>query len=176
MKGFTLFEMMIAVSILAVIVMGGTVVFYRTLSSSGTNQAQIDVTSSSNQVLQAIENNIRFKKVLAVSGVDRATCQATSGFSVSGSTLSVYDDYCSTVYSLTEDNKVASSSSPVCSGGMGVVDISSPDLKVNDLQFVWTCNPGANDAIKVTIVTNDVDSATSPDHAFSRDINMYNSF
>lgn len=169
-KAFTLVEMMIAVTVMAVIVMGGTMVFFRTLSSSGVNQSVLNVSASSAQTLLAIENNIRYKKVLSLNASDRAACvvAGANGNSVQGDTLKVYDDYGTTTYSLSANN-IASDS------GSGVITINSPNLNVNSLLFEWMCTPGTYDKIRVTINTNDVNLPGSQGRVFSREINMYNS-
>lgn len=171
-RGFTLLEMMIAVSIMSVIVMGGTLILFRTLGSSGINQSQLNVTSSGNQVLQAIENNIRFQRVKSVSDdsniYDRTKCmeKGKTGDFVSGAKLEVYDQFDSTLYSRSDD-KISSNSSV----------ISSDNLVIKEIVFKWYCIPGTNDRVSVTIKVNEAGlSETVPDRTQTRDINMYNSF
>lgn len=164
--------MMIAVSVMTVIVMGGTIVFFRTLSSGGINQAQLNVTSSGNQVLQAIENSVKYEKVKSVSDgtntYERDACvlAGKTGGSVSGNSLTVYDQFDTTNYTLANDK--LSSNSAV---------ISSPNLVIKSVSFEWTCLPGSYDKLRVTLVSNDSGLSSSvPDRTLSRDINMYNSF
>lgn len=170
--GFTLIEMMIAVSVMAVIVMGGTLVFFRSLGSSGVNQAQINIIASSNQVLAAVENSIRYQEIKELSdGVnfyDRDDCitAGKTGGSLSGNRLIVNDLFGESIYSISAV-KLTSNSAV----------ISSPNLIIRSVSFKWFCIAGSNDKLQLQIVANDTGLTTSvPDRTISRDINMYNNY
>jgi prepilin-type N-terminal cleavage/methylation domain-containing protein len=168
LKGFTLMEMMIAVSLMSVVVMAGTMVFYKSLSSSGMNQAQVNITASSNQVLQLIENSIKYQQINGVGTKVRSDCIAASNSSgsVTGSTLLVHDQFGATTFSRDAVNNKVSSNSAV---------ISSPNLEINSLSFDWFCVPGSSDILRVTIKTRDIGlSQLTTYQTFSKDINMYN--
>lgn len=174
-------EMMIAVSVMAVIVMGGTMVFFRTLSSSGINQAQLNINASSNQVLNAIETNIQYQKVRSVTEAgntyDRDDCvlAGKTGISVFGSELEVYDEFGTTTYSLEMDGKIGSTEDDKLISSNSAA-ISSPNLLIRSIRFDWFCIPGSADKLRITLVSNDKGLTSEiPDRLFSRDINMYNS-
>lgn len=173
-NGFTLVEMMIAISVLAVLVLGGTMIFYKTLSSGSLNQATLNTGSSSGQVLAAIESNIRYKKVYSVTDAGsnisyRSTCLA-NGSVPNGKILTVYDNFGTTNYKIL-NNQIASDS-----GVVPTPVISTSNLRVVDITFTWFCTPGANDIVRVLVTTNDINTAGTPNKTFSKDINMYNSY
>lgn len=166
-SGFTLIELMIAFAVITVLLMGGTLIFSKTIGSGGVNQAKLNVLTSSNQLLQAVENGIRFKNVVGVGSYTRDQCldAGKTGDFVSDTILIVSDMFGITTYSISS-YKMSSNSAV----------ISSPNLKIKSVSFNWYCIPGSNDKIQVAITTNDIGlTASIPDNTFSRSINMYNS-
>jgi len=63
MKGFTLIEVVIAVMLLAVILWGGTSLFFQSLRSSGLSDVNSNLDNSLQTILSSIEKDIRYGEV-----------------------------------------------------------------------------------------------------------------
>ncbi len=147
MKGYTLIEVVIAVMLLAIILLGGTALFFQTLRTSGLSEVDLNLTSSLGQTMSAIERDSRFSQVVDVDSGVRSDCVAAGEGGYSGTTLTVKDlGGLETVYSLS-GNRIAS----VAAQTGRSVFISSSDISVTRLNFVWYCQGGINDKLKLEI-------------------------
>ncbi len=162
-NGFTLLEMMVAISIMAILISGGTLILFKTLGSRGYNQADLNINTAGSQIMESIEQSIKYSNAEAVGANDREDCAAAGVSGVTASTLSVSDSWGTSVYSLV-GTSIASNSAT----------ISSSEVEVTNLEFVWTCVSGAGDKVKISFRLNDT-SATTLARDFLREINMYNS-
>lgn len=168
--GFTLIELMMSVSILVILSIGGSLVLFKTLGSKSFDAADSTITSSATQTLIAFEKTIKFARVdsLSIGGTTtyiRADCDAAGVNGVVGDTINVHDLYGNSSFTL--------SGSGIASSG---AVMSTADLVISNLAFTWYCVPGRNDRLKVSFKGTYVGS---PGGAwirdFSRDINLYNS-
>jgi prepilin-type N-terminal cleavage/methylation domain-containing protein len=166
MKGFTLLELMIVVSVMAVLIMGATLVMYKTLSSRGQNQAETNINQAGSQAMEAIEQSVKFSTIEGVGVVKRATCLTAGAGGISGSTLSVSDSWGTTTYSLNASSKIASNSA----------EISGSLVVVTNLSFTWLCAQGYPDKLRISFEMNDAEvSDVLLKRTFRRDISLYNS-
>jgi len=165
-NGFTLIEIMIVVSVMAVLIMGGSLVMFKTMSSRGQNQIDININQAASQIVDMIEKGIAFSIVGSVGGSTRQMCIDAGSTGVEGSTLTVSDVWGSTTYSLNLDDNIASNSTVV----------STSNVIVSDLSFRWFCVSGYPDKIRVSFTLDDLAADSGVlDRTFRRDINMYNS-
>lgn len=172
--GYTLVELVMAVSLLIIVTLGGTAIFYRSFRSSGVSDKQSVLNSSLRLLDEMIEQNLRYGSVISVENASgqklRSDC-VTSGLSelgVSGDKLEFKDASGGVaVYSLLEDGTVSSNS--------GVI-VSNPEIVVTKLVFTWYCRSGVNDKINLYIEANS--GATTGEvitGKFNKDINLLNS-
>ena len=171
-SGFTLVEMMIAVSVLAVIMVGGTLVMFKTISSRGQNQADININQIGSQAMDAIEQSVKFSYVDTVGGFSRVDCIGAGSAGVSGNILTVSDQWGTTTYAtesfggVGESVQIASNSTP----------ISSPIVNASSLVFTWICGNNVSDKLSVSFDLDDVSVQGGVlRRTFRRYINMYNS-
>lgn len=171
-KGYTLLELIMAVSLLVIVLTGGTAIFYRSFRSSGLSDVQTVVNNSLRTLDEMIERSLRYGVVYRVSSgiVDnfRNDCLLAGSTGVAGNTLVVKDSMGGDVtYSLLPGGTVSSNS--------GVI-ISNPGIIVTKLQFTWICKSGVNDKMNLDIEANasgkSGEVATS---SLKKDINLLNS-
>jgi prepilin-type N-terminal cleavage/methylation domain-containing protein len=172
-RGYTLVELIMAVSLLVIVLVGGTAIFYRSFRSSGVSDIQTTVNNGLRALDESIEQVLRYGVVVRVAssfGSDsaRTECLAASLDGVSGDTLVVKDVYGGVAtYSLLDDGTVSSNSGEI---------ISNPGIFVTNLRFTWTCRSGVNDKINLLIEASA--SAITGEGAtgvLNKDINLLNS-
>jgi len=166
-EGYTLIELVMAISLLVIILVGGTTIFYRSFKSSGVSDLQTTLNGSLRSLDEMIERTLRFGEVIRVGdNYFREDCLAGK---VSGSTLVVKDPAGGiATYSLLEDGTVSSNSADVI--------ISNSGIKVTKLLFTWYCRSGVNDKMNLQIEAEPVSKASIGQTAsFNKDINLLNS-
>src|SRR5258706_13647206 len=88
--GYTLIELLIAILLLAVILLGGTSLFYRNLRSSGLGDVDLGLNTALRLVLSVIERDIRYGTVNSVGACVRADCLISGLTCCFGGTLFIY--------------------------------------------------------------------------------------
>lgn len=172
-RGYTLIELVIVVSLLVVILLGGTTIFYRSLRSSGVGNVDLNVTSEMRTLLSSIERDIRFSVVNSVGTSQRSDCLSAGSDGVQGNSLSVTDlQGLTTSYEL-DTERVASVSAVTNEK----VYLTNTNSRITGLTFTWYCQAGVSDKIKIDI---DVASAVLGSglditRNVERDINLLNS-
>ena len=173
-SGYTLIELVVTISLLVIVLIGGTAIFYRSLRSSGVSDIQTSTNNSLRSLDEMIERSLRYGTVLRVikSGekIDyyRPDCLSSGAEGVSGDSLVVRDNSGGTaIYTLLSDGTVSSNS--------GVV-ISNPGIIVNVLRFTWICRSGVNDKINLYIeASSGAKTGEGITKSFNKDINLLNS-
>lgn len=143
-NGYTLVELVVAVSLLSIVLLGGTIIFFKSFKSSGVSDAQTNVNNSVRSLEEMIEKAVKYGTVYRVVGAsdnDRTACLAAGSTGVVGSQVSVRDlNGGSALYSFA--NGEVSSNSAV---------ISNPSVTVTKFQITWYCRSGVNDKMKIEI-------------------------
>lgn len=173
MKGYTLIEVIIAVVLLAIILLGGTSLFYQNLKLSGLSDVDSNLSNSLRTILSSIEKDIRYAQITAVGEGTRLDCVAAGEAGYVGDSLTVSDlDGYGTVYSV-EDDKIASTSSQTDR----VSYLTSDDLSISKLEFTWYCATNISDKIKIVIdgSSNALSSGIEVERSVSAEINLLNS-
>jgi len=117
-KGYTLIELIITISLLVIVLVGGTTIFYRSFRSSGVSDIQATLNDSLNSLDTMIESVLRYGAVIRLVDADgnqklRADCLEASDSGVVGNSLIVRDSYGgNAVYSLS-DGEVSSNAGEV---------------------------------------------------------------
>lgn len=146
MKGYTLIEVLIAVFILVIILVGGTNLYFQNLKSSGLSNVTLNLNSSLNRSVQNIARDIRFGDVLSVGMGTRNDCIAAGDTGFAGTTLRSRDlQGLDTIYQL-QQSRIASVSAYTNS----VVYLTPSDIDISRLNFVWFCS-GSGDLIRVEV-------------------------
>lgn len=168
-SGYTLIELLMAVSLLVLVLVGGTTIFYRSFRSSGVSDIKASLNTSLRTLDEMIERSLRFGEVIRVGdNYFREEClMASPSEGIVGSELVVRDPAGSiATYSLI-DGEVSSNS--------GVI-ISNPEIEVTKLQFTWYCRSGVNDKINLLIEARSrTNSGEGSEASFVKDINLLNS-
>lgn len=166
MKGYTLIELVMAVSLLVMVLVGGTAIFYRSFRSSGVSDIQVSLNAGLRSLDEMIERSLRYGEVLRVGENQRAGCLMAGVSGISGDILVVRDPSGGQItYSLSEG--LVSSNSAV---------ISSSDMNVTKLEFRWFCRSGVNDKMNLYIEASPFDiKGDSFTVVFNKDINLLNS-
>ncbi len=173
MKAYTLIEVMIAAVLLAIILFGGTTLFYQNLKSSGLSDVDINLNSSLRDVLTSMEKSLRYGQVSTVGLGSRQDCLSAGTSGYSGDTLEVFDqDGLGITYSMLTD-KVASTAALTSQ-----VSYLSPDnIKIDRLNFTWYCQGNASDKISIEIDASStvLGSGLNVTRSVSSEINLLNS-
>ena len=169
LNGYTLLELIMAVSLLVIVLTGGTAIFYRSFRSSGVSDVQTTLNNNLRSLDELIERTLRFGTVVRVADNTRVECLASGESGVIGDILVVRDlSGGVAMYSLIEGGKVSSNSADII--------ISNPELVVTKLQFTWICRSGVNDKINLLIEANVSGKAGDvASGSFNKDINLLNS-
>lgn len=139
-KGFTLIELIVTVSLLMIVLVGGTSIFYKSFMSSGVSDIQSTLNFSLRSIGEMIEKNLLFNSVVNVGVNTRVECLANPA-GVTGDTLKFKDRFGGvSIYELA-DGKISSNSAV----------ISNPGITVTKLNFTWICKSGVNDKINIEI-------------------------
>ena len=165
--GYTLIELVMAVSLLVIVLAGGTTIFYRSFRSSGISDIQTTMNNSVRALDEMIERTLRYGEVIRV-GDDNFREQCLAG-DVSGSSLVVRDSAGGyAIYMLLESGQVSSNSADMI--------ISNSGIKVTKLLFTWFCRSGVNDKINLKIEAEPVSKVDEGQVVvFDKDINLLNS-
>ena len=167
--GYTLIELIMAVSLLVLVLVGGTTIFYRSFRSSGVSDNQASLNTSLRTLDEMIERTLRFGEVVRVGDNNfRAEClDALPSEGISGSELVVYDQSGGVATYTLSEGAVSSNS--------GVI-ISNPEVEVTKLQFTWYCRSGINDKMNLQIEASSKTTTGEGSTAkFNKDINLLNS-
>ena len=173
MKGFTLIEVVIAVMLLAVILWGGTSLFFQSLRSSGLSDVNSNLDNSLQTILSSIEKDIRYGEVTGAGIGVRSDCLNAGETGYSGNSLYVSDlNGSETVYSLI-DSKIASTSSETGR----TINLNSTDIVITSLQFTWYCRNNISDKINIAIDGNSnvLSTGILVERSLSTEINLLNS-
>ena len=163
-NGFTLIELMIAITVLVILMVGGTFVLLQTLGSRGQNQVEVNINQAGSQAMESVEQSIRFAFVESLGGgITRSSCISAGQSGVTGSSVTVSDSYGQTRYYLT-GNRLASESATI-------KYLSSTDVVASNMVVTWYCVTGFSDKLRIKFDM----TGGSIVRTFSRDINMYNS-
>lgn len=157
-NGFTLIELMIVISVLAVLTVSSTTLFYQSLRTTNRSQSLIESDKNAQFALTVIEGFV--KNARRVTAVGAGSCPGTSD------TLTLLTDDESQVQFSLSAGRIASNSSY----------LTSPTVTVEDLQFTCNRTPGAPDQIVVTfdiIHTTTANDATT-EKTYTRTLNLRN--
>lgn len=171
--GYTLIELIVTVALLAIVLTGGTAIFYRSFRSSSTSDVQTMVNNGLRSLDEMMERTLRYGVVNRVTGDGgdkyRSDCLENGETGVVGDTLVVKDALGgSATYSFLSDDGTVSSNS-------GVI-ISNPEITVTKLQFTWICRSGVNDKMNLLIeATSSLTTGEEAGSTLEKDINLLNS-
>lgn len=173
--GYTLIELVMSISLLVIVLIGGTAIFYRSFRSSGISDVQTVVNNSMRSLDEMIERTLRYGSINRIIGTDdqeilRPECLSESesnGVGVVGKTLVVQDPSGGEAIYTLEDGVVSSNSS---------VPISNAEVEITKMEFTWYCRSGVNDKMNLLIeASSKTKSGEGTTGSFSKDINLLNS-
>lgn len=170
--GYTLIELVMAISLLVIVLLGGTTIFYQSFKSSGVSDIQASLNTSLRTLDEIIEGTLRYGRVISVVGDDgsklRTDCVTAADEGVSGHILEVRDtNGGQVIYSLLNDGTVSSNS--------GII-VSNPEIYVTKLKFSWYCRSGVYDKINLSMeATGSANTTEITTGVFNKDINLFNS-
>ncbi len=165
-KGYTLIELIMAVSLLIIVMVGGTAIFYRSFRSSGVSDIQSTLSSGLRSIDEMIEWSLRYGEVVRIDDNWRTNCLASGDEGVTGNTLVVRNSTGGNVTYSLNNGRIASDSAV----------ISNANLMINKLEFSWFCRSGVNDKINLYIEASPLtESGEVTKSIFNKDINLLNS-
>jgi len=171
-KGYTLIELIVTVSLLVIVLVGGTTIFYRSFRSSGMSDVRSVVTSNLSAVGEMMEKTLRYGKVYRLVGptgqdVPRSSCLVAGEVGVPGTALVMNDVSGNQVIYVLHNGVVASNEAAISNDRIGVTEMT----------FRWFCRSGVSDKMNLTLKAvyagTDEDSGTV--FQWDKDINMFNS-
>jgi len=173
--GYTLMELMLTISLIAIILIGGTAIFLNGLRSNSIGDMDQKLNTSLRSTLNTFERNIRFGTIISVDSNERNVCLANAEAGVSGTSLIVEDRLgAESEYKIDDAGSKVASISAVSTAK---VFISSNDIEVSDISFTWYCRSGVNDKINVQITASAIASGGGvlAPRTMSRQIELINS-
>jgi prepilin-type N-terminal cleavage/methylation domain-containing protein len=172
-NGYTLMELLIAILLLAIILLGGTALFYRNLRSSGLGDVDLGLNTGLRAVLSIMEKDIRYSEVESVGVGLRSDCLSAAATGYTGSNLTTTDTQgLTTVYSLDE-GRIASTAAETGKKAY----LSPTTILITGLNFTWYCQSGVSDKIKIVIDASSsaLGSGLNIIRSVSREVNLLNS-
>ncbi len=146
-KGYTLIEMVVALSLFLIILLGGTTLFSQNLRSGGLTEVDLNLNGTLRTILDEMERTLRYGKVVMVDSVDRDQCLALGSDGYTGTVLRVEDlTGLESSYSL-DTNKIASVSSETNE----TIFLNGDSIKINSILIKWYCQSGISDKINLEI-------------------------
>lgn len=172
-SGFTLIELMVGVSVLAILAATGAAIFLRTLRSSSAVEIRKTLDSRAGLILDGLGRFLREGSVVSLSGSDRQACLAAG--SVSGDSL--------TVHSLDGFDTVFSVSSGLLSSVSAQTVVLNPESVTLQHKaglgyyFIWYCMVGVSDRLfmEFNAVSIGQEGDTSVNNDYVLDVVMRNS-
>lgn len=172
-SGYTLIELIVALSLMVVVLLGGTALFTQNLRSGGMTDVDLNLNSSVRFIMDNLERSLRYGKVLSVDDKTRDNCLSLGADGYTGVNVSVEDvNGLVTEYSLM-NSKIASTSA--LSGN--VVYLNTDELIVNSLSVKWVCRSGISDKINldINVSSSVLGSDVTISRSVSREILLLNS-
>ena len=173
MKAFTLIEVIMAVMLLAIVLLGGTALFYQNLKLTGLSDVSSNLDNTLQSILGGLEKDIRFGEVTGVGVGTRTDCLLAGDVGYVGNSLYTSDlGGHETVYTVM-NNKIASTSSET----NRITYLNTDQITIESLQFTWYCLAGISDKIKVAIDASSsaLGTGTKVEQSVSLEINLLNS-
>ena len=144
-KGYTLMEMVVVVSLLVVIMVGGTSLFLTNLRSGGTSEVVLKTARTARVLADLVETRLRYGRVIQVGELSKDLCLEAGTDGVSGSSV-LFENLQGEQELLAFSNgEIASSSAD----GSNSVRLNNDEVRVESFEIKWFCIPGLNDKIKV---------------------------
>ncbi len=169
---YTLIEMLVALSLMVIVLLGGTLLFTQNLRTGGLTEVDLKVNSSARAVLDELERNLRFGEVIRVGESTREDCLDATDLGVEGSLMVVETlGGVETEYSLREQ-KIASLSA----GNDEPFYLGSDDVIFNSLSIQWFCQSGISDKInlEMSVTSNVLGTGVAITKTISRNILLLN--
>ncbi len=173
MKGYTLIEVLVSILLMAIILLGGTALFYQNLKSSGLSDVDLKLNTNMRGILTGIEKDIRFSQIKNVGLGIRQDCMTAGATGYAGSTLTVVDmNGLQNIYSL-DTNRIASTAAAT----NVKVYLSPADIKITRLNFTWYCQGNVSDKMNIEIDASSVvlGSGLNVTRSVSNEVNLLNS-
>lgn len=137
--------MLVALSLMVIVLLGGTVLFMQNLRSGGLAEVDVTLNRAGRSILDELEKVIRFGEVIGLNEYTKLDCLDANTSGLSGTYLTIRNiDGLDIDYYLS-DQKVAS----ITSSMNEPYYLNSGDFAVENLQFSWFCTSGISDKIKV---------------------------
>lgn len=158
-KGFTFIEILISISILGMLAVVSTTLFFRSIRGSGKSDANIKVEQEAQLSLTILRRFIsNSQSVLEVEGLD---CP-----NVGNSMKLLNFDGQETEYTLTEEGQIASNGA----------NISSDQIEISDLVFSCERSQGVPDSVTVNFnaTSNLSDEADTTLRSYQAKVNLRN--
>lgn len=168
-------ELLIVILLLTVVLLGGTMLFYRNLRSSGLADVDLNLNVAMRSTLSAIERGIRYSQVNSLDTGVRDDCLNSGTTGLIGTTLTTTDmQGLVTTYSLDVLNGMIASSAAETGK---VAYLSPPSISITGLTFTWYCQNGVSDKIKIGMdaTSSALGSNLNLIRNVSREVNLLNS-
>lgn len=172
MKAYTLIEMLVALSLMVIVLLGGTLLFTQNLRTGGMTEVDLKLNSGSRLLLDEMDRILRFGSVLSLSGYSKDDCLEAAEVGLAGQRIKVLSISGTEIDYYLSESRVASMASSI----VDPMFLNSADLTVGDLQFSWFCQSGISDKIKIEMDVSSVVLGTGVNitKKVSRDILLLN--
>jgi prepilin-type N-terminal cleavage/methylation domain-containing protein len=170
--GYTLIEMLVALSLMVIVLLGGTLLFTQNLRTGGMTEVDLRVNGSARAILDELERTLRFGEVRRVGQLTRDDCLNALDTGVTADSVEVETiSGVSTVYSLL-NQKIASTSAD----NVDPFYLGGSDIVVNSLNIGWFCRSGISDKInlEISISSTVLGTGVTITKTVSRDILLLN--
>lgn len=146
-KGYSLMELLVVISVLVIVMIGGTTIFLSNLRSGGMNEVQLKTSKSARSLMDTIESRLRYSKVVDIDSLQRDRCLLAGTDGVSGSKILFENAEGRQEEIGFFDGSITSSSAELNVS----VKLNSDNVTVEKFVVEWFCGPGINDKIKLDL-------------------------
>lgn len=172
-KGYTLMELLVVITLLVLVMVGGTGLFLSNLRTGGTSEVILRTSKSARTLSEFIETKIRFGQVIKVDELTRDDCLLAGNTGVSGNSILLEN--------LTGGSELISLSAGVLSSSSATltnsIRLNNTDVSVESFDITWYCKSGINDKMNVNMVIKGTALGLKDDvtETISREIVLLNS-
>lgn len=172
MKGYTLIEMLVALSLMVIVLLGGTLLFTQNLRTGGLTEVDLNINKTSRALLDEFEKLLRFGVIVAVDSYSKNDCLDAGTNGVMGSRIKIKSITGIDIDYYLSQQRVASLSADTTEPFL----LNDQSLSVNSLQFQWFCQSGISDKIKIdmNVSSTVLGTGVTITKSVSRDILLLN--
>lgn len=166
-------ELLVVITLLVLVMMGGTSLFLSNLRTGGTGEVILRTSKAARSLSEFVETKIRFGQVIKVDDLTRDDCLVAGDIGVSGNSI-LLENLVGGSELISLSSGVLSSSSATLTNSMR---LNGSDVSVESFDVTWYCKAGINDKMNIDMVIKGSGVGLKDDitESISREVVLLNS-